>query len=113
MTAWSGWINSPYVGICVRPRATIRSVVDRSPRDKVIALVLVHSLIAPVWTVIHPPGRPTAVACRIGGRLIHLTIPYIFYLVISPLAAFVLLYASGALIRWTGSLLAGCGKTSN
>ena len=110
MSAWSSWINSPYVGICVRPRATIRSVVDRDPRDKVIALVLVHSLVVPVWTVIHPHGPPTPVAYRIGGQLIHVTIPYIFYLVISPITAFVFLYVSGALIRWTGSLLGGTAK---
>jgi len=40
------WTDSPYVGICIRPRATIRAIVDRDPSDRVIALVLVAAVLS-------------------------------------------------------------------
>ncbi|MGD0074364.1 MAG: YIP1 family protein [Candidatus Binataceae bacterium] len=102
-------IDSAYVGILIRPRATIREVIDRDPRDKVMALVLINSLIGPIHLLIrHRPAAPTGLP--IADKLYFVTIPNALWLILWPLGAILLLYLNGALIRWIGSLLGGTAR---
>jgi Yip1 domain len=110
------WVDSPYVGICIRPRATIRAIVDRDPRYQVIALVLIAAVVAALTGAI---GRyhyaPTAFT--IAGKPIPVTSPDtsrrigFWTLALGPVLAVPLLYINGALLRWTGSLFGGTAKS--
>jgi hypothetical protein len=109
------WTESPYVGICIRPRATIRAIVDRDPSDRVIALVLIATVIGALTNAIHSYNyNPTAFT--IAGKPIPVMAPHtsqlisLWGLAVWPLLAVPLLYMNGALLRWTGSLLGGTAK---
>jgi hypothetical protein len=111
----NGWADSPYIGICVRPRATIRAIVDRDPTDRVIALVLVAAAIVAVTNVIHGyEFNPTAftIAGKPIPELAHLTLRLLklWGLAIAVLLAVPVLYINGALFRWIGSRLGGTAK---
>jgi len=106
------WFDSRYAGICVNPAATIRTVVDRDPRDKVISLVLVDSLIGPLWLLVRRHAMQTPLNLWIAGERLYITIPDSLWLIIWPLAALLLLYVNGALICWIGSRLGGTAKTA-
>jgi hypothetical protein len=111
----TSWTDSPYVGICVRPRATIRAIVDRDPRDRVIALVLIAAVVGALTNAIHGynysptaftiSGKPIPVLAPHTSRLIRL-----WTLALWPMLAVPFLYIYGALFRWTGSLLGGTAK---
>jgi hypothetical protein len=112
---WSRPADSPYIGICIRPRATIRAIVDRDPSDRVIALVLVTAVIYALTNAIHSYNyNPTAFT--IAGKPIPVLAPHtsrsmnLGGLVAWPLLAIPFLYISGALLRWSGSLLGGTAK---
>jgi Yip1-like protein len=111
----TSWTDSPYVGICIRPRATIREIVDRDPRDRVIALVLVAAVIGALASAVSG-YRYDPTAFTIAGKPIPLTAPHtsrmirLWTLVLVPVLAVPLLYINGALLRWTGSLLGGTAK---
>ncbi len=110
-----GWTDSPYVGICIRPRATIRAIVDRDPYDRVIALVLIAAVVTSVTNAIHG-YRYNPTAFTIANRPIPVIAPHsshlmsLWSLVLLPLLAVPLLYLNGALLRWSGSLLGGTAK---
>jgi len=50
----TSWTDSPYVGICIRPRATIRAIVDSDPDPdgRAIKLVLITAVVAAVTNAI-------------------------------------------------------------
>jgi hypothetical protein len=111
----TNWIDSPYVGICIRPRATIRAIVDRDPSDRVTALVLIAAVIYAVTHAIHGynynptaftfANKPISGVPPVTSHLMN------FWGVIAwPLLAVPILYVDGALLRWTGSLLGGTAK---
>lgn len=109
------WTDSPYVSICIRPRATIRAIVDSDPRDQVIALVLVTTAIVVLTKEIHGYGYdPTAFA--IAGKPIPewahhtLRLAKLWGFAIAILLAVPLLFINGALFRWIGSQLGGKAK---
>lgn len=111
----TSWTDSPYVGICIRPRATIRAIVDRNPRDRVIVLVLIAAEIGALANAIHSSNyNPTAFT--IAGKPIPVLAPHTSHLMnlwglaVWPLLAVPFLYVNGALLRWTGSLLGGTAK---
>ncbi len=111
----SRWADSPYVGICIRPRATIRAIVDRDPTDRVIALVLVAAAIVAITNAIHGYGyNPTALT--IAGKPIPEMAPHTFKLARlwglagGMLLAVPFLYINGALFRWIGAQLGGTAK---
>jgi hypothetical protein len=111
----SRWADSPYVGICVRPRATIREIVDRDPTDRVIALVLVAAAMVVLTHAIHGYDyNPTAFT--IAGKSIPGMPPHwsellkLWGFAIEMLLAVPLLYVNGALFRWIGSRLGGTAK---
>ncbi|MGA9722346.1 MAG: YIP1 family protein [Candidatus Binatus sp.] len=111
----TGWTDSPYVGICIRPRATIRAIVDRDPTDRVITLVLIAAAIGALTNAIHSYNyNPTAFT--IAGKPIPVMAPHtsqlmsFWGLAVWPLLAVPFLYINGALLRWSGSLLGGTAK---
>ncbi len=111
----ANWTDSPYVSICIRPRATIRTIVDRDPRDRVIAIVLITAVIVAIANAIHGNNyNPTAFT--IAGKPIPAMAPHsaqlmkLWTLAAWPLLAVPFLYINGALLRWTGSLLGGTAK---
>jgi hypothetical protein len=104
------WADSPYLGICIRPRATMRAIVDREPSDRVVALVLT----APVICVLangfndwHSIASTTANKA-VSSMALHesLTVS-LAALIVWVLLAVPLLYLSGAIFRWIGALLGG------
>ena len=112
----TSWTDSPYVGICLWPRATIRQIVDRDPTDRVIALVVVAAVVGALANAISRHHYdPTAFT--IAGKPIPLTAPgtsraiRLWTVAIVPVLAVPLLYINGALLRWTGSLLGGTAKS--
>lgn len=111
----TSWTDSPYVGICIHPRATIRAIVDRDPYDRVIALVLILAVVGAVTNAIHGYSyNPTAFT--IANKPIPVMAPHashvmrLWGLVVWPLLAVPFLYLNGALLRWSGSLLGGTAK---
>jgi hypothetical protein len=111
----TSWTDSPYVGICIRPRATIRAIVDRDPYDRVIALVLIAAVVTSVTNAIHG-YRYNPTAFTIANKPIPVMAPHashvmrLWGLVVWPLLAVPFLYLNGALLRWSGSLLGGTAK---
>jgi hypothetical protein len=108
----SGWADSPYIGICFRPRATIRAIVDRDPTDRVIALVLAAAAIYALTNAIHGYDyNPTAFT--VAGKPIpevpsHMSqMLKLWALSIAMLLAVPLLYINGGLFRWIGSRFGG------
>jgi hypothetical protein len=111
----TNWIDSRYVSICIRPRATIREIVDRDPNDRVIALVLTAAIVGALTNAIYNYNyNPTAFT--IANKPIPVMSPQAsqlmsFWVVLAwPLLAVPFLYINGALLRWTGSLLGGTAK---
>jgi len=109
------WTDSPYVGICIRPRATIRAIINHDARERVIALVVIAATVGAVSNAIHSYSyNPTAFT--IAGRPIPVVAPQTSHLIqlwglaVWPLLAVPLLYINGALLRWAGSLLGGTAK---
>ena len=113
----ASWTDSPYVGICIRPRATIRAIVDSDPDpdSRAIKLVLIAAVVGAVTNAIHS-YRYNPTAFTIANKPIPVMAPHashlvsLWSLVVWPLLAVPLLYLNGALLRWSGSLLGGTAK---
>jgi Yip1 domain len=109
----SAVIESDYARILVRPRATIRTIVDRDPRERVIALVAVAGFIGAVSAALQLRS-PQAFA--IGTRAIPAIVPATLWkiriaqVIASPVLAVVFLYINGAILRWSGALFGGTAK---
>src|SRR5579885_987240 len=108
-----GLIDPDYARILIAPRATIRKVVDRDPRDRVIALIMVSGFAGALAAAIEfqPPQ-----ALKIGAHLIPEISAAVMWkirlgqVVTSPLIAVAFLYLDGALLRWSGRLLGGAAQ---
>jgi Yip1 domain len=113
----TSWTDSPYVGICIRPRATIRAIVDSDPDPdgRAIKLVLITAVVAAVTNAIRS-YRYNPTAFTIANKPIPVVPPHgshlvsLWGLVIWPLLAVPFLYLGGALLRWSGALLGGTAK---
>ncbi|MGH7813632.1 MAG: Yip1 family protein [Candidatus Binataceae bacterium] len=104
------WADSPFIGMCIRPRETIRAIVDRNPREGVILLVAGGSFVIAMlsWAASPNPG-----VFKIGGETIPLLDPHTMRLAafagmfVWPALAVVFLYINGAYFQWLGGLLGG------
>jgi hypothetical protein len=113
----TSWTDSPYVGICIRPRATIRAIVDHDPDpdSRAIKLVLTAAVVGAVSNAIYR-YRYNPTAFTIANKPIPAVAPHtshlvsLWGLVIWPLLAVPILYLNGALLRWSGSILGGTAK---
>ena len=99
-----------YVRILISPRATIRAIVDRDPRDKVFALIAVAGFIGALAAAIQFRSPQ---AFSIGRQAIPMIAPAttwkirIGQVIASPILAILFLYINGAILRWSGSLFGG------
>jgi len=103
--------TSPYLMIWVRPRATIRRIVDQDPRQKVIALVVIAAALnglAHALAALRCPIMSTDLGVIRLFPVARLMLPPI--IVFQTLAALILLYVNGWLLRWVGGLLGGVAK---
>jgi hypothetical protein len=101
-------VNSPYLGIWIRPRKTIRSIIQRDPRNSVIALVVVAALLGAIGAQFNPNLAQDHMTLVIGaGDLVRPRFPRFLWLLVWPVAAVAFLYVEGALVRWGGGLLGG------
>ncbi len=105
-------LENPYLGIFVRPRTTIRRIVDANPRDRVIAIVVAAAVFGSAsWFF----GNSAAHSANTSGA--HILNPRTsqiirtVFLLLSPLFGITLLYIQGALLSWSGGLLGGAAKS--
>jgi Yip1 domain len=102
-----------YAEILVSPRATIRAIVDRDPRDRVIALVVICGFIGAVAAVMQFRSPQ---AFTIGSRSIPMIASATMWkirvgqIIASPILAVMSLYVNGAVLRWSGGLFGGTAK---
>jgi hypothetical protein len=104
---------NPYLTIWTAPRATIRQIVDRNPRHRVIFLVVLGTEIAVAGGLLTgSPGslQPgTAVSPETAQHVWRLLLGVM--LVVGPVFAIISLYVSGALMRWAGGALRGTASS--
>jgi hypothetical protein len=102
-----------YARIFVSPRTTIRAIVDRDPRDRVIALVAIAGFVGALAATMQFRSPS---AFTIGTRPIPMISPEtmrkirLAQVFASPLIAIVFLYITGSILRWSGALFGGTAK---
>jgi len=107
-------IDSNYARILISPRITLRIIVDRDPRQRVIALAIIGGLVGALAAVVQFRSPE---AFRIGARAIAAIPPTTLHririsqVVVSPFLAVAFLYINGTLLRWSGGLLGGTAKS--
>lgn len=88
---------SPWLTIWIRPRQTIRRIVDSDPEHQVMLLAMLGGIIQ----VLNQSST------RNAGDILSLPIILIICAMAGPIVGIILLYLMGALLRWTGSWLGG------
>ncbi|HUO04718.1 MAG TPA: YIP1 family protein [Candidatus Binataceae bacterium] len=108
--ASGNWIDSPYLQICIRPRATIRAIVDRNPRERVIFLVVLTAFIGALPSLFY---NPMPVSLPAGDDTLQLISPEaihamnIIMVVSFPVLAIPIWYLNGSFVKWLGTLVGG------
>lgn len=88
---------SPFFSIWVKPRETIRGIVDTNPSKYVIPLTLVAGI-----------GQAlNRLSSQSAGDTISLTSILIMGILLGPIGGIVSLYLGGALYSWVGNKLGG------
>ncbi len=93
---------NPWIAICVRPRETMRRILDESPQRMVIALALLVG-VAGAFTIATLPRLPEVLpraAVALAGVLV------------APLVSLLALFAGGFLVGVTGRWLEGTGDAA-
>lgn len=88
---------SPCLTIWTRPRETIRRVVDSDPEHQVIILAMLSGFAQAL----------TQASARDVGDTLSLPVTLVVCAVAGSIGGIILLYVSGALLRWAGSWLGG------
>jgi hypothetical protein len=97
-------VGSPYLTIWTEPRRTIREIVDRDPRYRVIFLIVLGAEVSALGGLkINPP--PAASELFAFGHVWHLF--QLAMLVLSPPLAIISLYLGAVLMRWAGGVIGG------
>ena len=102
-----------YPRILVSPRATIRAIVDRDPRERVIALVAISGLVGGIAGAV---SFRSPQAFTIGARSIPLITASSMWklrlaqVIASPLLAIAFLYINASILRWSGGLFGGTAR---
>lgn len=106
------WSECAYVAVCVQPRSALRQIVERNPRDRVVALVFIAALVCALTHAFeYWYSGFFKTASVTGGFWNKSAIQVLAALTIWPLLAVPLLYVHGIILRWTGLLLGGVGTT--
>src|SRR5439155_17205593 len=90
---------NPWVSLWLRPRPTMRQILDTDPRRMVVPLVLLYGVLSGL-TIATFPALPEFVPRAIVGAV---------GVVVLPLLGLVALYLGGFLLRLTGGWLEGQG----
>lgn len=90
---------NPWLSIWLKPRATIRQIVETDPEHHVIALAAAAGVVQTLLS---------AVDQNYGDRLGLIPI-LLFALVLAPIVGVIALYLVAVLMRWTGRWLGGVG----
>jgi hypothetical protein len=107
-------MDSDYARIFVSPRATIRAIVDRDPRDRVIAIAAIAGFVGALAAAIQFRS-PSAFS--IGKQSIPTIAPATMWrirlvqVIVSPIVAIIFLYIRGSILRWSGELFGGTART--
>ncbi len=88
---------SPFISIWVKPRETIRKIVDTDPTKYVIVLAVLSGIIRSL----------DRVSSQNMGDSLSLPVLLGICVVIGPVGGIILMYMLGALYRWSGSWLGG------
>jgi Yip1 domain len=103
-------MDPDYARILVSPRPTIRSIVDRDPRYRVVALAIISGFIGALAAAIQIRSPK---AFKIGAHAIPAIASSTMWkirigqVISSPIVAIGFLYLKGAILRWSGGLLGG------
>ena len=106
-------MDANYTRIFVTPRATIRAIVDRDPRDRVLAIVAIAGFVGALAAAMQFRSPS---AFTIGTRPIPMFAPEtmrkmrLAQIIASPLIAIIFLYIAGSILRWSGALFGGTAK---
>jgi hypothetical protein len=106
-------IDANYARILISPRATIRAIVDRDPRDRVIVLAVIGGVVGAIAAAVQFRSPEAfkigahSIPAISGATLRKIRLGRIFA---SPVLALIFLYLDGALLRWSGGLLGGTAK---
>jgi Yip1 domain len=97
-------VGSPYLTIWTEPRRTIREIVDRNPRYRVIFLIVLGAEVSALGglKINPPPAASELFAFGHVWRLFQLAM-----LVLSPPLAIISLYLGAVLMRWAGGVIGG------
>ena len=90
---------NPWRSIWLKPRATIRQIVDTNPERNVVALAAAAGVLQTLLN---------AVSENYGDQLGLIPI-LLFALVLAPIFGVIMLYVVAVLLRWTGRWLGGVG----
>jgi Yip1 domain len=107
-------MDSDYARIFVSPRVTIRAIVDRDPRDRVIAIAAIAGFVGALAAAIQFRS-PSAFS--IGKQSIPTIAPATMWkirlvqVIVSPGVAIIFLYIRGSILRWSGELFGGTAST--
>jgi len=88
---------SPFISIWVKPRATIREIVDTDPTKYVLLL----SALSGVSQALDNASRQNA------GDSLPLIVIFITCFLLGPIGGIISLYIGGAIFRWSGSWFGG------
>lgn len=95
--------GNPWLSIWVRPRGTIRKIVDTNPERNVLLLAILSGIIR---------ALDNATDEGFGDDLSLFTI-MIIVLIMGSLGGFITLYVGGAVFRWSGSLFGGVAPSEH
>jgi hypothetical protein len=101
-----GWPNKPWLSIWIRPRTTIRAIIDSNPNRFIILLALFMGMNQGL-------NRVSSIKFWDDSNIsINLPTIIIISLIIGAIGGIVSLYFFGALYRWVGSLFGGRANSS-
>jgi len=96
---------TPFFTIWTEPRATIRRIVDTDPKRNVIALAATGSAIAAL------AGQWSQALNSTAGMSVLWPIWVAVLVAVEAALGVLFLFISGAILRWSGSLLGGAAST--
>jgi hypothetical protein len=94
-------VENPFVTIWLRPRATIRGILDRNPSYLVTSLAMAGG-------VLQALDRATQ---RNAGNTLSLATILILALALGPIGGLIGVYLGGAVLGWVGRSLGGRGES--
>jgi hypothetical protein len=93
----ASWPDEPFLNIWVKPRGTMRAIVDSDPKRYIHLLAILLGI-----------EQALGLASDLSvGDSTSLPAIFLFAVFVGAILGFIYLYVGGAILRWTGSLLGG------